>query len=141
MKVDLALLCDYALIDQYGKLSVMGIFEHIWVQRFPVMHPRLHLVMRLKGRRTELGEHKVRIRLTDEDEHEIITGDGAVSFSEPPAGVTEVEAGTVLVFDVPLEHAGSYGFEITVDDEVAALVPLTVGIAPTQPTSEQGESV
>ena len=139
MRVDLALLCDYALIDQYGKLSVLGIFEHIWVQQFPVVHPRLHLVMRLKGRRTELGEHKVRIRLIDEDEHEIITGYGTASFSEPPAGVTEVEAGTVLVFDVPLEHAGSYSFEITVDDEIAASVPLTVGIAPTKPATEQGK--
>ena len=83
----------------------------------------------------------MRIRLIDENEHELITGDGTVSFSEPPAGVTEVEAGTVLVFDVPLEHAGSYSFEITVDDEIAASVPLTVGIAPTQPAPEQGEPV
>ncbi len=140
MKVDLALLCDYALIDHYGKLSVLGIFEHIWVQQLPVVHPRLHLVMRLKGRRTELGDHKVQIRLIDEEEREIISGDGAVTFAEPPAGITEVEAGTVLVFDVPLEHTGSYSFEITVDDELAASVPLTVGIAPNQPVREQGES-
>ena len=138
MKVDLALLCDYALIDQYGKLSVLGIFEHIWVQHFPVVHPRLHLVMRLKGRRTELGEHKVRIRLIDENEHELITGDGTVSFSEPPAGVTEVEAGTVLVFDVPLEKEGSYTFEITIDHVIAALVPLTAGIAPSNHEPERG---
>jgi hypothetical protein len=141
VKIDLALLCDYALVDQFGKLSVMGIFEHIWVQHLPVVHPRLHLVMRLKGRRTELGEHSVRIRLIDEQEHEIITGDGAVTFAEPPAGITEVEAGTVLVFDVPLEHTGSYSFEITLDDEIAASVPLSVGIAPNKPAPERDEPV
>jgi hypothetical protein len=130
VKVDLAVLCDYALIDQYGKLSVMGIFEHIWVHRFPVVHPRLHLVIRLKGRRTELGEHSVRIRLTDEEGKEIISGDGRVTFAEPPAGIVEVEAGTVLVFDVPLEHAGPYRFDITIDGEHAAAIPLTVGLAP-----------
>ena len=139
MKVDLALLSDYALIDQYGKLSVMGIFEHIWVHRFPVVHPRLHLVMRLKGRRTELGEHRIAIRLVDDDDHEIISGDGTVTFSEPPAGIVEVEAGTVLVFDVPLEHPGPYRFNIFVDEEHAASVPLTVGVAPNAP-SEQAES-
>lgn len=130
MKVDLAVLCDYALIDQYGKLSVMGIFEHIWVHRFPVVHPRLHLVIRLKGRRTELGEHSVHIGLTDEEGKEIINGDGRVTFAEPPAGIVEVEAGTVLVFDVPLEHAGPYRFDITIDGEHAASLPLTVGLAP-----------
>ena len=140
MKIDLALACDYALIDQLGKLSVMGIFEHIWVHHFPVVHQRLHLVLRLKGRRTELGEHRVRIRLVDENDSEIINGNGTVTFSEPPAGVTEVEAGTVLVFDVPLDHAGQYRFEIFIDDEQAASVPLTVGIAPNSASSETAGS-
>ena len=136
MNVDLALVCDYALIDQYGKLSVMGIFEHVWVQQFPVVHPRLHLVMRLKGRRTEIGEHKVGIRLVDEDGNEIINGDGTVTFSEPPAGVLDIEAGTVLVFDVPFEHGGPYQFEIAVDGTNMATVRLTAGIAPDPPASD-----
>ena len=140
MKVDLALLCDYALIDQYGKLSVMGIFEHIWVHHFPVVHPRMHLVMRLKGRRTELGEHAVSIRLVDDSDADIITGDGTVTFSEPPAGVTEGEAGTVLVFDVPLDHAGDYVFVISVDYEHSTTVPLTVGLAPKSQSAEPTES-
>lgn len=139
MKVDLALVCDYALIDQYGKLSVMGIFEHVWVQHFPVVHPRLHLVMRLKGRRTEIGEHQVSIRLVDEDDKEIINGDGTVNFSEPPAGVLDIEAGTVLVFDVPFEHEGPYRFEIAVDGIDLATVRLTVGVAPEQSPSDSSD--
>ncbi|MDH5804694.1 MAG: hypothetical protein OEZ54_05860 [Gemmatimonadota bacterium] len=137
MKIDLALVCDYALIDQYGKLSVMGIFEHIWVQQFPVVHPRLHLVMRLKGRRTEIGEHPVSIRLLDEDEKEIISGNGTVTFAEPPAGVVDIEAGSVLVFDVPLEKPGRYRFEITVDESITANVPLTVGTAPEEKRKQE----
>ena len=130
MKVDLALACDYAIIDQFGKLSVLGIFEHIWVNQFPVVHPRLHLVMRLKGRRTEIGEHQVSIRLNDQDDNEVFSGEGTVTFAEPPAGVVEIEAGTVLVFDVPFEEAGKYHFDITIDDEIAACVPLSVDVAP-----------
>ena len=141
MKIDLALACDYAIIDQYGKLSVLGIFEHIWVQEFPVVHPRLHLVMRLKGRRTEIGEHEVSIRLVDEDGEQIISGDGTVTFSEPPAGVVEIEAGTVLLFDVPFERPGKYIFEIAVDDSVEASVPITVDIAPKPSTSELTDPV
>jgi len=130
MRIDFAVVCDYALIDQYGKLSVLGIFHHIWVSQFPTVHPRLHLVLRLKGARTEIGEHKVKIKLTDSEDREIITGDGEVSFSEPPAGVLEVESGAVLVFDVPFEQAGKYQFEIEVDGDIRTLVPITVSMGP-----------
>lgn len=138
MKIDLALVCDYAIIDQYGKLSVLGIFEHIWVHEFPVVHPRLHLVMRLKGRRTEIGEHAVNIRLVDEDGEEVISGDGTVTFAEPPAGVVEIEAGTVLLFDVPFDDPGTYTFEISIDGEVASFVPITVALAPKPPPTPPG---
>lgn len=130
MRIDFAVACDYAIIDQYGKLSVLGIFQHIWVAQFPAVHPRLHLVLRLKGKRTEIGDHRVRIRLYDEARQEIIKGDGTVTFAEPPAGVTEIEAGCVLVFDVPFQQAGRYRFEIAVDDDVGTEVPISVGQGP-----------
>ena len=130
MNLDFAVPCDYAVIDQFGKLSVLGIFQHIWVAQFPSVHPRLHLVLRLKGRRTEVGEHRVRIRLYDGDRNEVMKGDGTVNFSEPPAGITEIEAGAVLVFDVPFRQAGRYVFEISVDDEIATEVPITVAQGP-----------
>jgi len=134
MKIDFAVVSDYALVDQYGKLSVMGIFQHIWVPQFPALHPRLHLVLRVKGKRTEIGEHRVRIRFTGDDGNQILSGDGTVNFAEPPAGVTEIEAGAVLVFDVPFERPGRYQFEIMVDDEVETFVPITVGQAPSAPS-------
>jgi hypothetical protein len=130
MMLSLALVCDHALIDQAGKLSVLGIFERIWVERFPAVHPRLHLVIRLKGRRTEVGEHPVTIVLHDPNQREILRGDGTVQIGEPPAGVTEVEAAAILVFDVPLEMAGAYHFNITVDNELLASVPVTVSQMP-----------
>jgi hypothetical protein len=132
VNVALAVVCDHALIDQSGKLSVIGIFERIWVERFPAVHPRLHLVLRLKGRRTEIGQHPIVIQLMDPDGREVLRGDGAVQIGEPPAGVTEVEAGAVLAFDVPLERAGTYHFAITVDGQPAAEVPVSVSQMPAQ---------
>lgn len=133
MNVDFAVVSDYALVDQAGKISVLGIFQHIWVQHFPAMHPRLHLVLRLKGRRTEIGEHPVQIRLLDERDTEILGGSGTVNFAEPPAGVTDIEAAAILVFDVPFPHPGIYRFAITVDGVAAAAVPITVSQMPAQP--------
>ena len=133
MHVDFAVVADYALVDQAGKISVLGIFQHIWVQQFPAMHPRLHLVIRLKGRRTEIGEHPVQIRLVDERDTEILGGSGTVNFAEPPAGVTDIEAAAILVFDVPFPHPGTYRFAIAVDGTPSAAVPITVSQMPASP--------
>ena len=108
---------------------MLGIFQHVWVAQFPALHPRTHLVLRVKGRRTEIGMHSMRIRFVDEDGSELLGGEGTVQFGEPPAGVTEVEAGAVLVFDVPLPRAGTYAFEIALDDGETVRVPLTASTA------------
>ena len=112
----------------------MGIFEQLWIARFPAVHPRVHLVLRLKGRRTEIGKHSVRIKFLNDKSEEIISGDGVFEFNEPPAGITEIEAGTVLVFDLPLAYPGKYHFHIAVDDDITTTVPLTVAQAPAAQT-------
>jgi hypothetical protein len=122
------LTADYALIDQQGKLSVLGMFQHVWLTKFPAVCPRTHLVLRVRGRRTEIGVHTIRIRFVDENGGELLGGEGTVQFGEPPAGVTEVEAGAVLVFDIPLPRPGQYAFEITLDGELASRVPLTAAV-------------
>lgn len=133
MRIDFAVACDYALVDQYGKLSVLGIFQHIWVAQFPTVHPRLHLVVRLKGKRTEVGQHRLAIRLVDEAGAQILSGDGTVTFNEPPAGVVDIEAGTVLAFDVPFRQPGRYQFQISVDDQLETVVPISVSQTPASP--------
>ncbi len=130
MQIDFAVLSDYALIDQHGKLSVLGIFQHVWVAAFPAMHPRTHLVLRVRGRRIEVGSHPIRIRFLDDAGAELMGGEGTVQFGEPPAGVTEIEAGAVLVFDVPLPRPGAYAFEITVDTGNPVRVPLSASQLP-----------
>lgn len=86
-------------------------------------------MLRVRGRRTEIGVHTIRIRFVDEGENELLGGEGTVQFGEPPAGVVDVEAGAVLVFDIPLPRPGPYAFEITLDGDVATRVPLTAGYA------------
>jgi hypothetical protein len=73
--------------------------------------------------------HTMRIRFVDESGAELLGGDGTVQFGEPPAGVVEVEAGAVLVFDVPLPAAGTYAFEIALDGGDIIRVPLTATLA------------
>jgi len=107
---------------------VLGLFQHVWVPQFPAVHPRTHLVLRVRGRRTEIGSHTMRIRFIDDAGEELLAGDGTVQFGEPPAGVTDVEAGAVLVFDIPLPHAGGYAFEVSLDGGAVSRVPLSASL-------------
>jgi len=102
------------------------------VPAFPAIHPRLHLVLRLRGRRTEIGEHRIQIRFIDDEGKELIGGEGTVHFGEPPAGVVDIEASAVLVFDIPLHRAGAYSFELRLDDGQEVRVPLTAAVLPMQ---------
>ncbi|HEX5818110.1 MAG TPA: hypothetical protein VFY20_04485, partial [Gemmatimonadales bacterium] len=54
---------------------------------------------------------------------------GTVQFGEPPAGVMDVEAAAVLVFDVPLPRPGQYHFEVSVGKDDPVRVPLSAGAA------------
>jgi len=130
VQVDFAVLADYALIDQHGKLSVLGIFQHVWVAAFPAVHPRTHLVLRVRGKSFEIGDHPIRIRFVDDQGVELIGGEGTVHFGAAPPGVTEIEAGAVLVFDVPFPRPGVYAFEIAVDSGALVRVPLSASALP-----------
>ena len=130
MQVVLAALADYALIDQAGRLSVVGIFSHVWVRRVPAVHPRTHLVVRLVGKRTEIGEHQLRIRFLDPRGQETLGGEGTFTVGEPPAGVTDVEAGVILAYDLPLPVAGRYTMEMSLDGTVVTTLPLSVAEMP-----------
>lgn len=100
-------------------------FEHVWAREFPTQHRRAHLAVKVRGRRTEIGTHVLRIRFVRENGEVLLQGEGTVQFGEPPAGVHHVEATAVLVFDLPLPDAGRYGFEIGLDGGGEVRIPLT----------------
>lgn len=109
-------------MDQFGKLSLLGVWRHIAVPQFPAVHPRAHLVMQLHGRRTELGTHEFAVTLRDPDGNRVLEQGGTVQVNEPPAGVLELESPAIFVFDLPLPMAGEYALVVQFDGEEAARV-------------------
>ncbi len=103
------------------------------VGQFPGVHPRAHLVVHLRGRRTEIGTHQVIVRLVDPNGGTLLEQNGMMEVNEPPAGVTELDAPLVLIFDVPLSVPGEYAFVVVVDEEEVARVPFAAS-APVAPT-------
>ena len=91
---------------------MLGIWRHVAVSQFPALHPRAHLVLRMRGRRTEIGSHELRVRLIDPAQATVLEHAGTMQVHEPPAGVVELEAPAILVLDLPLSRPGEYAFVI-----------------------------
>lgn len=122
-------------MDTHGKLSVIGIWRQVMLGQFPGVHPRATLVVVLRGARTEVGMHRVAFRLEDAAGTVLLEHGGEMQFHEPPAGVTEVEAPGIVVFDLPFQRPGAHAIVVQLDGHEAARVPLTAAQAVAQPSS------
>ena len=65
MHLTFALFADSANLSQEGKLNILGVFDAVQVAAFPTVHPRAHLVVRLKGSRADAGTHTVTLVWTN----------------------------------------------------------------------------
>lgn len=49
IKTELVTLCDYAMTSQQGKLSILGLFDRIFVTQVPSKYPRFFIVAIVTG--------------------------------------------------------------------------------------------
>lgn len=119
--VKAALLADYALTSEDGKLSVLGIFGHINFPSLPNALPRFFVVFIVA---LEPGAHDVQMGIIDPM--------GQQMLPEPPQVQVEVEAGgadTNLVIDfnnLPFERPGIYQVQLLIAGRLIHTVRLSV---------------
>lgn len=105
----LILLADSTIIDKEGKLSILGIFDRIFANQHPAVHPHFDLVMILEG---EDGDYKERAILRDPDGVELIKSDYL------PFKVNNGKAQIVNQFqNIVLPKKGQYKLEIEVEGQ------------------------
>ena len=127
MEVQLALLADGANVSREGKLNLLGIFDTIFARTFPVTHPQMQLVIRFGATADEAGS-------TRQIEIHLVAGEGEVLLRLPGALTVQPRAlGQAIRMDhvlslnnVQFARPGRYRFDILVDGQVAAAVPLQV---------------
>ena len=123
MHLDFAVIADYALVDQAGKLSVLGIFQHIWVQQFPAMHPRLHLAWDYPLGVVAPANFALHVNRYLHESPATREHMAMVAVKNHHHGVSNPKA--------------QLRFEITVDAERKTSVPVTVSQLPAQPAGGQ----
>ena len=132
MQVSFALFADAANLSQEGKLNILGVFDAVQVGALPAVHPRAHLVVRLKGGRDDVGMHSVTLTWTNPAEEELWSSTGQLDVGQPPPGVTEMDMPLIAALDLPIDRAGTYTMSIALDNAAVAQVALQVrtGIPP-----------
>lgn len=131
LRIQHALLADYAMVSQDGKLSVIGIFERIFAPKCPLAHPHMCLVLSFEADSTESGKtHHLRFQLIDEDGAVQLDFGGEMVVAPAPSGETARFNHIVNLNGVLIKQFGHYEFKVLINGEVSASVPLKVAEAP-----------
>lgn len=131
MHISFAVFADAANLSQEGKLNVLGVFDAVQVAGLPTIHPRTHFIVRLKANGDDVGAHKLGFRWLSPIDEELWSSTGEMNVAQTPNPVFEVDLPIIAVVDLPLNMAGQYTMEVTLDGVPTASARLFVN-APAQ---------
>ena len=67
MRVDLAVLADYATVTHDEKLVIVGVFDSILAPTLPAQHHSMYVALRVCSGPADNGPHTLTVRLVDPD--------------------------------------------------------------------------
>lgn len=116
-----SILCDDVRQERNGKFILIGLFDAIAAQRFPVRYPRLFMVTRWCSGE---GEFTQRTRILHPDQATVLVEgkDIPVRLPSPEATATNVE----VFLNVAFEREGTHWIEILLDGDIKLRYPLRV---------------
>src|SRR5512143_3855797 len=121
------IICDDIRQEMGGKLSLMGLFENIYAQKFPAVHPRIAILSEWSGGQREFG---IKMR--------IMAPEGKTVIRETKSkmtlnGVNYKHRDVSLHLNVEFKAPGTYWVENYLDDELINSIPLNVVQVKEQP--------
>ncbi len=117
------ILCD-AHAKVGGKDCLYGVFNRIFVARFPAKHEQCFLAFELW---TDPGDHQLGVHIRNTDEQDIVPPLGPLDMRVAEAGQG---SGAIQLRGLPLEKAGIYSFVLLVDGDPVGARDLFVEPAP-----------
>jgi hypothetical protein len=120
------LLCDDVRQEVGGKFSLMGLFETIYANTFPAVHPRFAIVNEWTGGK---GEFAVKIRLLAPDKEQVLSESEAKInlFNE-----TQRHRDISIRFNTTFKAPGTYWIETLLDNEQISITSLAVQLVSQQ---------
>lgn len=125
-KLGYLVLCD-AHTKAAGKDCLIGVFNRIFVGRFPAMHETCFLAFELW---TTPGDHKLGVKIKNTDGADAVQPLGPLEMKVSAVGQA---SGAIQLRNLPLEKAGIYSFVVEIDGEPVGARDLIVESIPQRP--------
>lgn len=116
-----SILCDDVRQERNGKFILIGLFDAIGAQQFPIRYPRLFMVNRWCSGQ---GAFQQRTRILKPNQADtLVEGkDIPVQLQTPEATATNVE----VFVNVTFEEEGTHWIEVLLDGDLKLRYPLRV---------------
>lgn len=128
MNIHYAHLCEKAFLSQNGNLNLIGIFENLAAQQFPISFPQLSIVTALEG---EMGEHEQVITIvnvhTNEELLKPISLKMNVGSKDQPIPEGQKPGTLRIIGDInnlTIKEPGDYEVRISLDGEQKYTIPF-----------------
>ncbi len=119
------IMCDdVAIYQDSNKVAILGVFEQIYVEKFPAVHPKLWLLSRFAD---GVGSYDAQSKILNPD-GKVIFESEKVNFKLKDNVVSYNINGQLV--GLPLDVEGKYWVETYLDDKLLNRIPFQVLTAP-----------
>src|SRR5262245_59519660 len=122
-----SLMCDDVRLELGNKLSLMGIFQNVFLPAFPAVLLRFATVNHWIG----AGDYQTQVRVIAPDGREVAVS-APSNFRVEPEGYAD---NVTFFANVQLERAGAYSIQTYLDGKLVSDRPLYVGLIQQPPTT------
>jgi hypothetical protein len=138
LKLVYTLLCDDVRIEMGNKISLMGIFQNIMVEKLPVSLIKFAVINHWEGQ----GNHETEVRILSPDKANMIVTSQPTKIELAQGGFTD---NVSFFVNVVFANSGTYWIQTIANTVVLDEFPLIVtdqaGAAAMQPADEVSERI
>ncbi len=132
------LLCDDVRLEMGNKISMMGVFQNIMVEKLPISLIKFAVVNHWRGK----GAHQTEVRIISPDKNNLVVTSQPTPIELAPGGFTD---NVSFFVNVVFSTAGTYWVQTLADtvllEEFPLIVTDTGTMAGMQTTEEISETV
>jgi hypothetical protein len=128
------LLCDDVRIEMGNKISLMGIFQNIMVEKLPVSLIKFAVINHWMGE----GQHETEVRILSPDRTDLVVTSQKTPIDLTPGGFTD---NVSFFVNVVFPSAGTYWVQTLADTVVLEEFPLIVADAREMQAVQQTEQI
>ena len=134
LTLEYTLLCDDVRIEMGNKISLMGIFQNIMVEKLPVSLIKFAVINHWKG----TGNHQTEVRILSPDKNNLVVTSQPTTIELAPGGFTD---NVSFFVNVVFPTSGTYWVQTVANAVVLDEMPLIVADQDNLDTLQAAEEI